>query len=177
MTQQALHTLIIEGHPAPTATAPSTDGRRRGALPRLRVVLTRDEQSDMGTFGRFAVPGLDAPIECAEPPGRRNAVGRSCIPAGRYRCRWQRSPKYGMCYEVTGVPGRTRILIHSGNVAGDRDLGLHTHTLGCLLPGSRRGWLTVRGRRQRAVLASRSALRRLEAAMGRQPFTLEIRDA
>lgn len=145
--------------------------------PVRHATLQRDEQTDMGTFGRLHAPALPEPLHVAEPPPRANAVGRSCIPAGVYVCRWHRSPKYGWCYQVLDVRGRTRILIHAGNVAGDEALGFKTHTLGCLLPGAQRGWLTVRGRRQRAVLASRTAVRRLVAAMAEKDFTLEIRDA
>ena len=36
----------------------------------------------------------------------------SCITPGTYLCEWRESPKYGWCYEVTGVKGRSHILIH-----------------------------------------------------------------
>ncbi len=39
--------------------------------------------------------------------------------------------KYPNVYELVGVPGRTKILIHSGN--------FHTDTLGCLCPGKSYG--------------------------------------
>ena len=138
------------------------------------AILIRQESGDHGTLGRLAAPGLD-PVRVMEPPWRDNARGRSCIPCGRYVVTPHRSPRYGRCLLVTGTAPRTHILVHPGNVGGDRRLGLHTHTLGCLLPGLREGWLTVRGRRQRAVLASRPAWRRLMAWADDRPFELEIR--
>ena len=140
----------------------------------MRVAtLTRIESSDHGTLGRLTAPGLDR-IWVMEPPWRDNRRGESCIPNGRYVVVPHHSPRYGRCLLVTGTGPRTHILVHPGNLGGDRALGLHTHTLGCQLPGLREGWLVVRGRRQRAVLASRTAWRRLMTWADDRPYTLEI---
>ena len=84
------------------------------------------------------------------------------------------SPRFGRCLLVAAVPGRSHILFHAGNVGGDTALGWHTHTAGCLLPGLRRGRITVRGRAQAAVLGSRTAFRHLMQWAGDRPFALEV---
>ena len=137
-----------------------------------KLDLHRLETGIDGTFGVLIFG--EQILWIAEPPDRQNFIGKSCINAGQYICQWQRSPKYGWCYEVARVPDRTRILIHAGNLAGDTDCGRHTHTRGCLLPGLKIGEITSRGRRQRAVLNSRAALRLLEKRMNRRPFKINI---
>ncbi len=113
-------------------------------------------------------------IWIAEPPDRDNLTGKSCIIADEYLCVWQLSPKYGWCYEITGVPDRSRILFHPGNLAGNIDLGYKTHTLGCQLPGLRMGRLQVKGVWQDAVLNSRAALGKIVAFTGKENFLLRI---
>lgn len=125
-----------------------------------QVLLVRTDSGDHGTFG-VLVAGAYA-CQCAEPPWRNNQKGLSAIPAGSYRCTWHRSPRYGWGYWVRNVPGRAGILLHAGNLAGDRTRGLATHTEGCILPGTYRGHLAG----QRAVLASRTALNNLLDAVG-----------
>ena len=139
------------------------------------AILSRERSGEHGTVGVLCAPGLP-PTPVMEPPWRGNRRNRSCIPAGLYEVVPHLSPRHRRCLLVTQVPGRSHILFHAGNLGGDVERGWHTHTQGCLLPGLRRGRMTVGGRRQRAVLASRPALRRLiEWAAGR-PFVLDIRD-
>jgi hypothetical protein len=53
-----------------------------------------------------------------ELPDKDNAKSISSIPAGRYLCKWTMSPRFKRnMYEVTGVPGRAGIRIHSANYA------------------------------------------------------------
>ena len=140
-----------------------------------RAVLRRDRSGDQGTVGVLAADGL-APIQIMEPPWRGNARNRSCIPPGAYDAVPHLSPRFGSCLAVTGVAGRSHILIHTGNLGGDVDKGFRSHTAGCLLPGLRRGWIDTGDRRQEAVLGSRTAARHLFAWADR-PFRLEIADA
>lgn len=56
-----------------------------------------------------------------------NEVRKSCIPDGTYKVVKHNSPKFGWCFWVRDVPGRTAILIHPGNY--------YYHTLGCILVG------------------------------------------
>ena len=137
-----------------------------------RALLIRDDETDHGTRGVLTGGGLR--LHVMEPPPRNNRPNRSSIPAGAYRVRPHRSPRFGRVLLVTHVPGRSHILFHTGNVGGDRELGLRTHTLGCLLPGLGRARILIAGRRQRAVTGSRTAFRRLMAWAGDHPFDLEI---
>ena len=128
-----------------------------------------------GTVGRLSAAALR--LHVMEPPWLDNRPNRSCIPAGLYTVLPHRSPRFGRCLLVSDVHERSHILVHAGNVGGDVECGYHTHTLGCLLPGMRRGRLDVKGRTQRAVLASRPALRHLMRWAADRPFVLEIADA
>lgn len=56
-----------------------------------------------------------------------NQRNTSCIPGGKYVCKRVNSPHHGPTFEVTGVPGRTEILLHKGNTVKD--------TEGCILVG------------------------------------------
>ena len=138
-----------------------------------RATLTREIASDEGTLGVLTAPRLD-PVHVMEPPWRGNRRNCSCIPTGDYLVCPHVSPRFGRCLLVTHVPDRSHILVHAGNVGGDVDLGFHTHTHGCLLPGLRRGVIDVKGRRQAAVLSSRTAFRHLMSWAGDAPFHLEV---
>ena len=95
-----------------------------------------------------------------ELPWRGNEAGMSCIPEGEYPlARWS-SAKYNGDREaihVGRVPGRSAILMHGGNLAGDTRLNWLTHSRGCLLPCFRIGTLG----NQNAGLVSLPALRKL----------------
>ena len=138
-----------------------------------RAVLHRDRSSDQGTLGVLVARGL-APVHVMEPPWRGNARNRSCVPVGLYEVVPHLSPRFRRCLLVTAVPERSHILFHAGNLGGDVEQGWHTHTAGCLLPGLRRGRLTVKGHAQAAVLASRTAFRHLMEWAAGEPFGLEI---
>lgn len=142
-----------------------------------RAELRRDSDGDQGTLGRILFRSGSGPLHCIEPPWRENRRNRSCIPAGEYEVVQHVSPRFGRCLLVTGVPDRSHILFHAGNVGGDKQLGYHTHTHGCILPGILRGRIDVRGKTQRAVLSSRAALRELMDWAAGDPFILEIYDA
>ena len=142
----------------------------------IRARLERDSTSAHGTLGVLVARFLPGPIHIIEPPWRDNRRNRSCIPAGAYEAIPHVSPRFGRCLLVTGVPDRSHILFHAGNLGGDVDKGFRSHTAGCLLPGTRRGWIEAGERGQTAVLGSRIAMRHLMAwAPG--PFRLEICDA
>ena len=137
--------------------------------------LRRLQTGVQGTFGLLVLPGAERPLTTAEPPWRRNRRGVSCIPPGTYTCTWSRSPRFGFVYHVHDVPGRSSILIHPGNLAGDAEVGLDTHTQGCILVGERFGlFANSRGLMQRAVVVSRPAARTLHNAMRERPFALEV---
>jgi hypothetical protein len=71
-----------------------------------------------------------------ELPWKDNQRGVSCIPPGRYVMRVRTSERHGRHLELIDVPGRSLILIHTGNYAesinpttGQSDIK------GCILPG------------------------------------------
>lgn len=134
----------------------------------MNLVLQRLETSDEGTFGRL----LD--WYTGELPWRDNARSISCIPAGTYHCVRRYSPKFGLqTYWLNDVPGRNFILIHSANLMGDVDRGYRSQLNGCIALGLKLGWLEG----QKAVLCSRTAVRRLESFLRGKEFTLEVKDA
>ena len=130
--------------------------------------LIRMETSDQGTFG-LLVYG-DRVLFTGELPWRNNERGKSSIPTGVYQVRLRTSPRFGQCYEIQDVPGRSHIWLHNGNWCGDSELGFKTHVDGCVLLGLSRGKLD----RQNAVFSSRRARHKFEAEMGGAPFELEI---
>lgn len=119
------------------------------------VVLARTESTADGVFGTWSSPGIPALHTCEEED-RNNERSVSCIPAGTYPLRRTIYHKHGIpTFEVCGVPGRDRILIHPGNTEED--------TQGCILLGLRRDklWVTDEDSGQRvqkhAVLGSKQA--------------------
>jgi hypothetical protein len=92
--------------------------------------LVRVGQSVLGTFGVLR-HGMVPFVLTLERPWQDNAPEISCIPAGRYVCHRVKSPKFGITFEVMQVPGRSNILLHSGNTLED------TH--GCILIGEEFG--------------------------------------
>lgn len=137
-------------------------------MQKARLIRDRERSDDQGTPGYLEAPGFFCAV--LELPWRDNARNRSCIPAGLYVCSERWSPKYGWCYQVTQVPERDYILFHPGNLAGDRELGYLTHTYGCILLGRYHGVLE----HQKAVLASRPAVREFQEYMASEAFELEI---
>jgi len=132
------------------------------------IFLYRIETSDQGTKGLWVAPGFFAKI--LELPWRDNKQNISCISEGEYLCRFRISKKFGAVYHITDVEGRTWILTHAGNLAGDRDEGYETHSYGCILMGKYFGFL----RGQVAVLLSRITLRKFVRKMNKEDFMLHV---
>jgi hypothetical protein len=136
------------------------------------MTLVREQGTDQGTYGVLTLPD-GWQCQTIELPWRDNWRGLSRIPAGTYKAMAHVSPKFGMTYWVREVKGRSAILFHAGNLAGDRKKGFKTDSDGCILVGLRRGQLY----RQNAVLASKAALKEMLARLNRQSVWLEVRDA
>ena len=135
------------------------------------VRLLRFKSSDEGTFSMLMIDGR---FFCytAELPWRGNKTAVSCIPAGRYECEMVDSPKYGRVYGVKAVPGRSHILIHAGNWAGDTSKGYKSNSNGCILLGSSVGEISG----QEGVASSRFTLGKFEKFLNSQPFILQVQD-
>lgn len=136
----------------------------------LRAVLQRHAGGDEGTPGVLTLG--EHRWYTLELPWRGNTRSKSCIPSGTYRCGPVNSPRFGDVYGVHDVPGRSHILIHAGNHAGDVDIGLRSDVEGCILLGTIAGSLWG----QRAVLRSRIAVTAFLAAAGGREIELEIRE-
>lgn len=126
----------------------------------LHIHLIRQRTSDQGTEGTLLIPSLGFSCFTLELPWRDNQPSISCIPPGQYECRLRASPRFGQTYHVRDVPGRSFILMHSGNYAGDVSQGYRSHVEGCILLGTKRGFLHG----QRAVLCSKVAVLQFMAA-------------
>lgn len=133
-----------------------------------KLVLTRKNESDQGTFGRLA--GKTLSLYTAELPWRDNKRKLSRIPTGVYQCAPYSSAKYPDVYQVLDVPDREAILIHAGNWSGDKLKGLRSDVEGCILVGMSTGMLQG----QYAVLQSKDAVKYLRKWAEKDQFELEI---
>lgn len=139
----------------------------------LIAKIKRAPSTDQGTFGTLTFGNTT--VRSMELPWRDNTKQRSCIPVGKYRCQIVQSPKFGRVYGVTNVPGRSAVLIHSANFAGDVEKGWTTNLQGCIAPCKTVGMMRNKsGIMQTAGLLSRPALNLLTEWAAGQPFTLEI---
>lgn len=94
----------------------------------MKMTLVRVAETPFGTFGVLMDGGLPFCLT-VERPWKNNVRNVSCIPEGEYVCRAVKSPKFGNTFEVCGVPGRSAILFHKGNLMED------SH--GCIILGER----------------------------------------
>jgi len=95
----------------------------------MKVVISR-EYGKMQTLGSLVVfDGKEILLKVLtlELPDLGNQKSISCIPEGKYTVHRIYSPKFGNCFHLQDVPGRTAILIHRGNYTKD--------TRGCILVG------------------------------------------
>lgn len=133
------------------------------------VTISREASTQNGTFGIVTLPD-GSKMHSLELPWKDNEPRVSCIPPGTYPCAIKNSPKFGTVYRVNDVPGRSEILFHAGNSAGDASRGLKADSLGCILLGygrSRRG-------NQDIITDSRSAVKAFNEKLGGKPFTLVV---
>lgn len=127
-----------------------------------------------GTFGVLYLPGHRL-FMTGELSWHQNKKWISCIPGNAgYIVKWTYSPKYKRkMFIVKNVPNRFGIRMHSGNWVGNKKYNLRYDATGCILLGERLGYL----KGQKALLDSRTAVRRFEKAMNRdETFRLIIRD-
>ena len=116
----------------------------------MNLVLARFASAPTATFGRLLAPGFSC--FTVERPWADNRRWISCIPVGTYPLRPARFVRGGYnTLEVTGVPGRSAILIHKGN--------LPTDVQGCVALGTGLGVVD----RQWAVTGSAAAWAEFEA--------------
>ena len=126
-----------------------------GGLMRTITLVTTTFDGD-GTYGVLVENRVPLNFRTLERPWLNNAKGISSIPEGMYSVKRTITPLHGQTWEVQNVPGRTAILIHSGNTELDIQ--------GCILLGLECGVLetkdpdTGKVERQPAVLRSKEAI-------------------
>lgn len=94
------------------------------------MIIQRSPSNDRQTLGTMTIVDADQKVfscKTLELPWLNNATQKSCIPKGAYKVKKRTSPKYGLHFHIQNVPGRSWILIHSGNT--------HKDILGCILVG------------------------------------------
>lgn len=125
--------------------------------------LHRFCQSISGTFGVLWVAGCR--FYTVERPWQDNEPFVSCIPEGVFPVRWDRYNRGGYRTLAVTVPGRTRILIHRGN--------LPRHVQGCIAIGQDLGVVWDRETKEHkwGVLRSTTAFDRWLALLDQQGST------
>jgi hypothetical protein len=115
--------------------------------------------------GTFGILKIDAECFCVtlELPYISNKSNKSCIPKGEYKCRPYSSNKFPSVYEITNVPGRTKILFHIGNFKKD--------TNGCILLGQH---FSDFGSKHKGIMNSKIMFDKFREVIGDNPFTLTI---
>jgi Family of unknown function (DUF5675) len=138
--------------------------------------LYREKPTDEGTFGYVAHMGEW--WHSLELPNRDNKQNISSIHAGEYICKIRFSPHFQrVTFHLQDVKGRTYILIHSANFAGDVEKGWQSHLNGCIALGKGRGRVKNKfGKFQRAVLTSRAAVREFMEEIEDKEFKLIIEE-
>lgn len=146
--------------------------------------LVREKQGDQGTFGHVMVD--DMVLFTGELPWRdldgngQSDSSVSRIPPGKYRCQFTKSGLFPAgTFELVNVESghRVGIRIHKGNWCGDKSKGWYSDVLGCILLGTvqeSRPCPKNGGKVQDGVFNSTVAYEQFMAAMGLQPFDLEI---
>ena len=131
----------------------------------MKLILARSKRlsNDRQTTGVLFNEQLDELCKILELPWKNNERRVSCIPEGEYRVIAHKSRKFGHCFWVRDVPGRSEILIHPANYT--RQL------LGCLAPGLDFG--DIDGDGVIDVKSSRKAMDKLLTTLPRE-FTLQI---
>ncbi len=122
-----------------------------------RVRLVRVTEHNNATYGTLCVDGRPICVTL-EDAWKNNQTSISCIPSGRYKLTWHKSPRFGECYLVNDVPSRSHILIHAGNT--------HEDTHGCILLG-----LTFGINR---IVSSRAAIELFHSVMNEESGELEV---
>ena len=127
------------------------------------IIIERLLDNGTQTEGRMFL-GTDL-IRTLELPWKENRRRVSCIPKGEYQVIPHNSPKFGKCFWVQDVPGRSEILIHVGNY--------YRQVLGCILVGLKSA--DINGDGLMDVTYSKKAMQKLIKYTEFQPFKLIIR--
>ena len=138
----------------------------------MRLLLVRDSftswcsEGDLFTEGELFINDVPFCNTLEPAPGKKDKYGKGCcIAPGTYSVDFHYSSKFGK-YMLTlcGVPGRSGILIHSGNTSKD--------TSGCILVGKRGGVLPL----AYSTSTLGSLFDRCLSVLGKEPITITIKN-
>ena len=133
-----------------------------------KVIITRTEKTDKVTAGVLSLTKSDGyswVCKTLELPDKGNQQKISCIPIGEYDVIYSHSPSMNkFTYEVTNVPNRAGIRIHSANFT--------SQLLGCIALGDMVKDINADGITD--VLHSGATLEKFETLMEHKPFKLKI---
>lgn len=94
----------------------------------MNIRLLRTKQDQYGVHGQMEDDTGKVVAYTIERPWLGNHPDVSCVPDGKYICEQHVKSNNGQkCWELQNVPGRTAILIHTGNTEGDSE--------GCIIIG------------------------------------------
>lgn len=99
----------------------------------IKVIISRSYNNYCTCGSLFVLTGDLLKYRCktVELPDKGNQRKVSCIPEGTYNVIKINHEKFGNCFRVLDVPGRSGILIHRGNYAAGKIID----TEGCIMPG------------------------------------------
>ena len=135
--------------------------------PTQSVIITR-KYNATETYGDLIAGNGNTTFTCKtlERPNLGNKPNVSCIPEGTYQVVWTfHLGTFGWRYQLQNVPGRSGILMHSGNY--------FTDSLGCILFGS--AYQDINKDGVLDIINSRATEQAFEAFMQKKPFTLTIK--
>lgn len=131
------------------------------------VTVTRNKSDNKQVTGSLVATNAGAMFMCKtlELADLNNAPNISCIPKGTYEVKWTFSPRFlKYTYEVTSVPKRSGIRIHSTN--------FYYQLNGCIALGSDLKDINSDG--ELDTINSKATIQAFEGFMGKQSFTLII---
>ena len=166
-----------DGVQAPAQAGPKVGTNGTPIVPELSKVtgsagdatLVREKSTESGTYGVLTLPD-GTKMNTLELPWKDNKPKESCIPPGTYECKIRQSPKFGTVYEVQGVQGRSAILFHAGNSAGDASRGMKADSQGCILLGLGRAARGI----QQIITQSSAAVKLFMERLGGKTFRLTV---
>lgn len=82
------------------------------------ITLKRISENEHGTFG-VLINGNQPMCLTLELQWKDNQPNISCVPIGSYKCVKYSSEKFPNTWEITGVKGRSKILLHCANSIDD----------------------------------------------------------
>jgi len=120
----------------------------------VKGIINRLEDNEKQTLGHLTIYKDSIKLfDCytLELPDKNNEQRISRIPPGSYQVQKRHSKKFGNHFHILDVPGRSWILIHSGN--------FYTQIKGCVLVGNALTDINQDG--ERDVVNSRVTLKQL----------------